>query len=120
VLVLAALRRDLDVVVAAVGVDFRGVVGGSPEGSLLHHAAWVGSPALAGRLLELGADPAGGAGSGDGTPLAWAAHGSSAHRLAGRDYAAVAEQLAEAGNPVEPGLLDAANGPLVAWLEERL
>jgi hypothetical protein len=120
VIVLAALRRDLDVVVETVGADFRGVVGGSPEGTLLHHAAWVGSPVLVGRLLQLGADPAGGAGSGDGTPLAWAAHGSSYHLLPGRDYVAVAELLAAAGNAVEPGLLDAADGPLVDWLEERL
>jgi hypothetical protein len=34
-----------------VGADFAGVLGGSPEGSLLHHAAWVGDAALVTRLL---------------------------------------------------------------------
>jgi ankyrin repeat protein len=120
VIVLTALRGNVDVVVDTVGADFRGVVGGSPVGSLLHHAAWVGSPTRVRELLERGADPAGGAGPEDGTPLAWAAHGSNAYRLAGRDYVAVAELLVEAGNRVEPSLLDAADGPLVAWLEERL
>jgi ankyrin repeat protein len=120
VIVLAALRGHLDVVVAAVGPDFRGVVGGSPAGSLLHHAAWIGSPDLVRGLLEGGADPTGGAGSEAGTPLAWAAHGSPAYREPGRNYVAVAELLAEAGNEVEPTMLDEADGPLVAWLEERL
>lgn len=120
VIVLAALRGHLKVVVEAVGPDFRGVVGGSPAGSLLHHAAWVGSPALVRELLEGGADPAGGAGPEEGTPLAWAAHGSQYHGLEGRDYVAVAELLAEAGNRIESGLLDVAGGPLVAWLDERI
>jgi ankyrin repeat protein len=120
VIVLAALRGHLDVVVHAVGPDFRGVVGGSPEGSLLHHAAWVGSPELVRELLERGADPAGRVGPEDGTPFAWAAHGSQYHRVDGRDYVAVAELLVAAGNGVELGLLDVADGPLVAWLEERV
>ena len=40
VLILAALWGRLDAVVDAVGPDFAGVVGGSPEGTLLQHAAW--------------------------------------------------------------------------------
>ena len=71
-------------------------------------------------LLEHGADPREAPRAGDGTPLAWAAHGSQHHRLEGRDYVAVAELLVAAGNTVEPGFLDVADGPLVAWLEERL
>lgn len=106
-------------VVDTVGPDFRGVVGGSPEGSLLHHAAWVGSPEVVRRLLDRGAAPDGGGTSPDSSPLAWAALGSRYHNP-GRDYAAVAELLADAGNPVEAVLLDAAHGPLVGWLEERL
>lgn len=120
VLVLAALRGHLDVVVDAVGPDFRGVVGGSPLGSLLQHAAWVGDPELVRGLLARGANGAPGPGGDDDTPLAWAAHGSQHHELAGRDYVAVAELLEAAGNRVDPSYLDVADGPLVAWLDERL
>jgi ankyrin repeat protein len=120
VIVLAALRGHLEVVVDAVGPDFRGVVGGSPEGSLLHHAAWLGAPELVRELLGRGADHAGGAGPKDGTPLAWAAHGSRYHGLEGRDYAAVAELLVSAGDRVEARYLDEADGPLYEWLEERV
>ncbi len=119
VIVLAALDGKLDPVLDAVGPDFRGVVGGSPEGSLLHHAAWVGDPELVRELLGCGADPTGG-GAETGTPLGWAAHGSRNHRAPGRDYVQVAELLAAAGNPLEPTLLDGAEGPLYAWLEERV
>ena len=111
VLILAALRGDADVVVESVGADFRGVVGGSPEGSLLQHAAWVGDTALVERLLELGATP-------DGA-LGWAAHGSRNHAVPDRDYVAVAELLVAAGARLEPGLLDEAEGPLYAWLQAR-
>ncbi len=54
-----------------------------------------------------------------GSPLAWAAHGSAAHALPGRDYVAVAEALTQAGNRIERELLADAHGPLYAWLEER-
>ena len=112
VIVLAVLDGQLDAVVDVVGPGFRGVVGGSPEGSLVEHAAWVGDAALVARLLELGAEP--------GAALGWASHGSRNHRAPGRDYVAVAELLAAAGCPVEEGLLDDAAGPLYAWLEARL
>jgi ankyrin repeat protein len=117
VLILAALRGRLDAVVDAVGVDFSGVVGGSPQGTLLHHAAWVGSPDVVGVLLERGADPL--AGSPD-TPLAWAVHGSQYWELPGRDYVTVAELLSAAGAPVEARYLEVAEGPLYGWLEGRL
>jgi ankyrin repeat protein len=119
VLILAALRGRLELVVDLAGPDFRGVVGGSPAGTLLHHAAWVGSPEVVGKLLERGADPDVRA-DGDSTPLAWAVHGSTYHELPERDYVAVAELLAAAGNPIERPFLDAADGPLAEWLEERL
>ena len=118
VLILTALFEHPDLVADLVGPDFRGVVGGSPEGSLLHHAAWVGNAGLVGRLLERGADA--GADRGAGTPLGWAAHGSRNWTVSGRDYVAVAEQLAAAGNRIEAGLLEEADGPLSEWLAERL
>jgi hypothetical protein len=54
VLILAALRGRIDAVVETFGPGFRGVVGGSPEGTLLHHAAWVGKPEILGDLLARG------------------------------------------------------------------
>jgi ankyrin repeat protein len=118
VLILTALFEHPGLVIDLVGPDFRGVVGGSPEGTLLHHAAWAGDTRLVRLLLERGADA--GADGRSGPPLAWAAHGSQ-HREGGdRDYVAVAEQLVGAGNRVEPGLLKDADGPLYEWLAERL
>ncbi len=112
VLILAALRGRLDAVVDAVGVGFEGVVGGSPEGTLLHHAAWVGSPELVRALLDRGADPRG--------VLGWAAHGSQHHELPGRDYVAVAELLVAAGDRPTAESAEAADGPLHDWLGERV
>ena len=119
-LILAAGHGHLEAVVDAVGPDFRGVVGGSPRGSLLCHAAWVGDAAAVAALLERGANPAARADARFDTPLAWAAHGSFAFRTPRRDYVAVAERLLAAGNCVEPYLLEAAEGPLYDWIEARL
>ena len=118
VLILTALFEHPDLVVDLVGPDFRGVVGGSPEGTLLHHAAWRGNAGLVGWLLERGADSSVDCGS--GTPLAWAAHGSQHCRTAGRDHVGVAERLAAADNRIDAGLLRDADGPLYDWLTERL
>jgi ankyrin repeat protein len=118
VLILTALFEHPDLVVDLAGPDFRGVVGGSPEGTLLHHAAWVGNAGLVRRLLERGADPS--ADCGSGSPLAWAAHGSHNWEAGGRDYVAVAEQLTVAGNRIDTGLLRDADGPLYDWLAEQL
>jgi ankyrin repeat protein len=120
VVILAALGGHLDVVLDAVDADFRGVVGGSPEMPLLAHAAWVGDSELVRRLLAAGADPNGRTDAQFATPLAVAALGSQSHRVPGRDYVAVAEQLVAAGNEIEPRFLDVAEGPLYDWLEERL
>jgi hypothetical protein len=120
VLILSALEGNLDAVVEAVGPDFAGVVGGSPHGPLLGHAAWVGSADAVRRLLERGADPTGRTNAPFDTPLAIAALGSQWHRIPGRDYVAVAELLVAAGNEVEPRFAEVAHGPLEAWLEERL
>ncbi len=114
---LAALRGNLDLVLDSVGPSFRGVVGGSPEGTLLHHAAWVGSPELVDRLLERGADPVARSGADFDTPLAWAVLGSQYHQLPGRDYVSVAERLVAAAGELEPRFLDAADGPLAEWLQ---
>ncbi len=117
VIVLAALRGKLDLVVDVVGPNFRGVVGGSPEGTLLHHAAWIGSPELVARLLERGADPVAPSGAHFDTPLAWAVHGSQHHHLPDRDLVGVAERLVAAGAEIEPRFLAFADGPLAEWLQ---
>ena len=118
--ILAALRGRLDTIVAALGPNFFGHVGGGPPGSLLHHACWVGAPDTVARLLEFGADPVGGSGTEVGAPIAWAVHGSQYHGIAGRDYVAVVERLLAAGAQLEPRFLDMAEGPLAGWLEERI
>jgi len=102
-----------------VGPDYSGVVGGSPGGPLLGHAAWVGKPDVVRRLLEAGADPNGLTEAQFDTPLAIAALGSGNHRAPGRDYVAVAELLVAAGNEIEPRFLEVAGGPLYDWLETR-
>jgi ankyrin repeat protein len=116
VLILAALRGHAESVVDAVGPSFSGVVGGSPEGTLLHHAAWVGSPQVVQSLLSRGADPTART---EDSPLGWAAHGSQAHDLPGRDYVAVAELLLAAGDTIQPSHLELADGPLYEWLLAR-
>lgn len=120
VLILSALRGSLDLLIDLVGPNFRGVVGGSPEGTLLHHAAWVGDPELVRLLLARGADPSAGSDADLDTPLAWAAHGSQHHELRGRDYVAVAELLVDAGNSAEPRFLQEADGPLYEWLADQV
>lgn len=120
VVVLSALGDHLDVVVETVGPNFRGVVGGSPSGSLLQHASWIGDPSRVAALLRRGADVAPGPrGSGD-TPLSWAVHGSRHNHDPRADHVAVAELLVGAGDMLHEGLGDQADGPLLAWLEERL
>ena len=47
VIVLSAQSGNLDLVLDLVGPRFSGVVFGSPDGTLLHHAAWIGSVANA-------------------------------------------------------------------------
>jgi hypothetical protein len=116
VLILNALRGRLELVIDLVGPSFRGVVGGSPPGTLVQHASWLGDPQAVGELLQNGADP----GTGDDSALGWAVHGSQQHELPGRDHVAVAELLAAAGGTSEPEFLDGADGPLHDWLAERL
>lgn len=117
VLVLAAQRGHLDLVLDVVGPEFRGVVGGSPAGTLLHHAAWIGSVANVERLLERGADPV--ARAHFDTPLVWAAHGSRDYDGPDGDHVGVAERLVAAGAEIEPQLLELADGPLAEWLQSR-
>ncbi len=114
VLILAALRGQVDAVVDAVGVGFAGVVGGSPEGTLLHHAAWVGAADVVRTLLARGADARASSGAHFDTPLAWAVHASHT----GADRREVGELLLAAGAELEPRFLDAAEGPLLELLEE--
>jgi ankyrin repeat protein len=119
VLILRALWGDLELVVDLVGASFFGHVGGGPPGTLLHHAAWVGNPAIVARLLELGADPVAPSGAEFDTPIAWAALGSQAWRERGRDYVRVVELLLDAGAGLEPHFADVAEGPLAEWLGPR-
>jgi ankyrin repeat protein len=102
-----------------IGVNFRGVVGGSPEGTLLHHAAWMARADVAKELLERGADPHGRWRSRSDleTPLAWAVWASAHPKFGARDYVAVAELLVEAGAEIEPRFLEEAAGPLRDWLQ---
>ena len=119
VLILAALQKGrLELVVEQLGTQFTGVVGGSPSGTLLHHAAWVGDAALVERLLDLGADPVAPSGAEFDTPLAWAALGSQEWREPGRDYVAVAELLLAAGAELEARFAEVAEGPLATFVAE--
>jgi ankyrin repeat protein len=119
VLILTALRGTLEPVLDAVGVDFAGVVGGSPPGTLLHHAAWLADTDVVRELLARGADPNAPSPAELETPLAWAVYGSRQAPTRHRDYVAVAEQLAAAGAKLEPKHLEAADGPLLEWLQLR-
>jgi ankyrin repeat protein len=120
VIILAALegRARLDV----IGVNFRGVVGGSPVGTLLHHAAWMAKADAVRELLARGADPNPQYRSRSDleTPLAWAVWASAHPAFADRDYVAVAEPLVEAGATIEPRFLEEAAGPLREWLQLRV
>jgi ankyrin repeat protein len=119
VLILAALRGRLEAIVAAVGPNFFGHVGGGPPGTLLHHACWVGDPGVVRRLLERGADPVARSGAEYDTPVAWAVLGSQHHAIPGRDHVAVVEQLVAAGGALEARFVEVAEGPLADWLEGR-
>jgi ankyrin repeat protein len=79
----------------------------------------MGNPELVRELLARGADPSARSTAEFDTPLAWAALASQYHELPGRDYVAVVELLAAAGNPIEPRFVEVAGGPLLEWLEER-
>jgi ankyrin repeat protein len=116
VAIMAALEGHAALVVELLGPEFRGVVGGSPEGTLLHHACWVGNPTLVNQLIQAGADPLAPSGAEFDTPLAWAVLGSQYHRVPGRDYVAVAERLLAAGAQLEPRFADVADGPLSGWV----
>ena len=116
VIVLAAQSGKLELVLEVVGPKFSGVVGGSPPGTLLHHAAWIGSVGNVERLLERGADPT--ARAHFDTPLAWAAHGSRDYGPNG-DHVGVAELLVAAGAEIEPRFLQLADDPLAEWLQSR-
>ncbi len=109
VLILYALADGMAHVVNLCGPDFRGVVGGSPAGSLLEHAGWVGHAEHARFLV--------GNGAAIGDAFEWCVRGSQNHASAGRDYVGVAEAL---GAITEERHLEEADGPLAEWLEARL
>jgi ankyrin repeat protein len=108
VLILYALDAGMAHVVDLYGPDFRGVVGGSPEGSLLEHAGWVGHAAHTRFLLDRGAAK--------GDAFDWCVHGSR-NQFPARDYVGVAKAL----DPViEARHLEQADSPLAEWLQARL
>jgi hypothetical protein len=119
-MILAALNGNLEAVLRAVGVNFSGVVGGSPAGTFLHHAAWMAKADVARQLLARGADPNAPSRADFETPLAWAVWASAHSAFRHRDYVAVAEALVDAGARVDPRYLDAAAGPLREWLQLRV
>jgi ankyrin repeat protein len=81
-------------------LTWEGEWGGTP----LHHAAWLGKPALVRTLLALGA-PVNIRDSRFGSsPIAWAAHGSTNCRTADEDYVAVVDLLLDAGATWEPAI----------------
>jgi ankyrin repeat protein len=121
VLILAVLRQEhLEAIVSVVGPNFSGHVSGSPDGTLLHHACWVGNPTTVRMLLERGADPVARSGAELDTPVAWAALGSQWYRIEGRDYVGVVQELLAAGAELEERFVEVAQGPLADWLDERL
>ena len=120
ILILGALDGQLDSVVEAVGPNFSGVVGGSPEGTLLHHAAWVGRVELVRELLKRGADARAVSRAEFSTPLAWAVLASQHYSGGDRDYVGVAEALVEEDAELEPRFLEIAAGPLLDWLQLQL
>ncbi|MDQ3778159.1 MAG: hypothetical protein M3310_04745, partial [Actinomycetota bacterium] len=120
VMILAALNGNLDAVLEVLPVDFSGVVGGSPAGTFLHHAAWMAKVDAARELLARGADPNAPSRADFETPLAWAVWASAHSGFRERDYVAIAEALVDAGARIDPRYLDAAAGPLHEWLELRL
>jgi ankyrin repeat protein len=120
VIILAAMNGRLDAVVEYVGTNFHGVVGGSPDGTLLHHAAWMAKADVVRELLRRGADPDRTSRADFETPLAWAVWASAHGAFRDRDYVAVAEPLVEAGANIDPRFLETAAGPLLAWLQLQL
>jgi ankyrin repeat protein len=100
-------------VVQAVGPRFRG---GTPEGTLLHHAAWLGRPDHVRYLLERGARVDETVQTEYATPLGWAAVGSRYRDGLGGDWVAAAQALAEAGAEIDGRLIEMAAPPLSEWL----
>jgi ankyrin repeat protein len=119
VVVVAALSGLADHVIRHVGPDFRGVVGGSPEGTLLHHAAWMGDTPLVTLLLDRGADPRAPSGAEFDTPAAWAVLASHVAGGPDRDHVGTVEALLTAGAELQPRFAEVADGELAAWLEAR-
>ncbi len=118
-LIKNALFGDPDLTLELAGPNLLGPVDASPFGTLLHHAAWVGDPALVERLLAAGADVALPAPAGFSTPLGWAALASTDDPSSPRDHLRVAQLLVAAGDAVDGEIVAAADGPLRTWLEAQ-
>lgn len=116
-IIRSAMRGNLEATIDALGPDFHGVSDGSPDGTLLHHAAWYGDgEGFAGSsraARECSAIPT-------ARPLEWAVWSSRHIQRFALEYVPVAEALVDHGEEIEPRYLDIALGPLREWLELRL
>jgi ankyrin repeat protein len=118
-LIKNALFGDLELTLELAGPDLLGPVDASPFGTLLHHAAWVGDPGVVERLLAAGADVTIPAPTALATPLGWAALASTDDPASQRDHLRVGQLLVAAGDPIDDGIVRAADGPLRGWLETQ-
>jgi hypothetical protein len=120
----AAWNADAGAVALMMSLGFDPRTPGHDAGTALHCAAWQGSAATVGALLEheraralLGIRDA----HYQATPLGWCCHGSL-HGDASRDHAAVAELLLEAGARPGPDTNDrsrAVDAVFTRWTRRR-
>ena len=118
---LGAPRRTSTSSLDAVGVDFRGVVGGSPKGTLLHHAAWFGSTDARRAAARSRRRPA----RRLGRRLRHAARRGprSARSTTSSRTATTSASPSGSSRPAPssmPHFLDAADGPLAEWLLQSM
>jgi ankyrin repeat protein len=128
-LAIAVFHESFDAAMGMLEAGFDPAAGGIDGGTALHAAAWVGNVKLVDAILKTkrvdvnAIDPTHG-----GTPLGWAAYGSTARRAPGGDYVGVIERLVAAGadahrrlNKHGHSMVDSAEGnPAVQAALKRL